>query len=122
VTTNKKRPFQQVSAALGERIRTIRKARGMSQRSLAEAAGISTNYQSEIERGFRDPAFSIVLRIVRALNAKLEDIVPPDMAPNLSDREELVSRLETLTAHQRRAAMRIMNTVVDSLGDDPPAD
>jgi len=86
----------------------------MSQRALAEAAGISTNYQSEIERGFRDPAFSIVLRIARALNTKLEDIVPPSLAPNLTERERLVSRLETLRPVERKQAMQILDSVIDS--------
>ena len=41
--------------------------------------------------------------------------MPPDFAPNVSERELLVSRLETLRPTERKQAMQILDSVIDSL-------
>ena len=48
---------------IGEAIRHERQARGLSLRAVAEPAGISFVYLSEIERGMKLPTHPVVLRI-----------------------------------------------------------
>jgi transcriptional regulator with XRE-family HTH domain len=56
---------------LGERVREQRRARGMTQEELAETLALSVAYVSLIERGGRNPPYTTVVAIARALG------VPP---------------------------------------------
>lgn len=56
-------------ADLGRAIRSIRSARGLSQGSAAELAGIDPTYLSKIERGRTVSLLEHQLRILRRLGA-----------------------------------------------------
>lgn len=53
--------------ALGERIRDQRNAARLTQQELAHRLGVSVAYVSLIERGRRNPPYTTVLTIARAL-------------------------------------------------------
>ncbi|MEA2415579.1 MAG: hypothetical protein QOI58_2236 [Thermoanaerobaculia bacterium] len=50
----------------GKRLRQLRLATGWTQEQFAEAAGITTTYTSDLERGTKVPSLTILLRISRA--------------------------------------------------------
>lgn len=56
---------------MGKAIKLVRIQREMSQADLANAAGISVSYLSLLERGKRDPAFSVVEQIACGLKIPL---------------------------------------------------
>ena len=62
----------------GDRVRQLRKAKGLSQEKLAELADLHRNYIGGIERGERNLALLNVVRLARALGVSpsqlLEDI------------------------------------------------
>lgn len=60
---------------LGERIRHLRKARGLTQEQLAQAAGISDKYLSEVERGASKVSVEILDKIATGLNIGIQDIL-----------------------------------------------
>jgi transcriptional regulator with XRE-family HTH domain len=60
---------------LGDAVREFRKARGLSQEALADAAGIDRSHMSQIERGKRNISFLNVLRIADAMGVKASDII-----------------------------------------------
>jgi transcriptional regulator with XRE-family HTH domain len=64
---------------LGERLRALREASGLSQRELADKAGVAISIVCQIEQGRRrqDPRFSTVARIARALGVSLDAFLPP---------------------------------------------
>jgi transcriptional regulator with XRE-family HTH domain len=66
---------------LGGIIRVRRQAQGMSLSQLAEQAGVSTSFVSQVERGVANPTLSSLKALVGALNfsvgALLESTVPP---------------------------------------------
>jgi DNA-binding XRE family transcriptional regulator len=70
-------PSQVVDAILeGESpIRVWRKHRGLTQQQLAEAAGISVPYLSQIESSERKGSTDVLAAIARALDLMLDDIV-----------------------------------------------
>lgn len=56
-------------------VKVWREYRGLSQAELAQAAGISTAYLSQIETGKRVGKTAVLQAIARALNLTLDDIV-----------------------------------------------
>lgn len=57
------------------RIRTFRTYRKMTVSELAEAAGISQPYLSEIEAGKKNGSIDVLKRIAAALSVDLDDLV-----------------------------------------------
>lgn len=60
---------------LGHAIQADRKAKGLSQEALADAAGIDRSHMGKIERGERNVTLLNVLRIARALGRKPSEIL-----------------------------------------------
>ncbi len=63
---------------LGERVREQRHSRGLTQEALAEALDLSVAYISLIERGGRNPPYTTVVAIARALGVATSRIVADD--------------------------------------------
>ncbi len=63
---------------LGERVRHQRRTRGLTQEALAEALDLSVAYVSLIERGGRNPPYTTVVAIARALGIPASRIVNDD--------------------------------------------
>ena len=60
-------------------IKVWREYRGLNQQDLAQAAGISASYLSQIETGKREGTTAVLQAIAHALNLTLDDVVytPP---------------------------------------------
>ncbi len=58
-------------SAIGEKIRAIRKAQGVSQETLAGIAGTGQRYISELERGKTTARIREMLKVLDALGAGL---------------------------------------------------
>lgn len=56
-------------------VRVWRDHRGLTVKELAEAAGISASYLSQIETGSREGTLETMARIARALRVDLDDLV-----------------------------------------------
>lgn len=56
-------------------VKVWREYRGLNQQDLAQAAGISASYLSQIETGKREGTTAVLQAIARALNLTLDDVV-----------------------------------------------
>jgi transcriptional regulator with XRE-family HTH domain len=65
---------REVLRGLGERVRTCRHERGLTQEALAESLDLSVAYVSLIERGGRNPPYTTVVAIAHALGVSTRDI------------------------------------------------
>lgn len=61
--------------ALGRRLREAREERGERLVDIAERAGISTQYLSEIERGLKEPSSEMIAAVAGALGVDLADLL-----------------------------------------------
>lgn len=61
--------------AFGQRVREVRKAKGISQEKLAELAGIGRSYMGNIERGENNITLKKVYEICDALNVEIKHMV-----------------------------------------------
>ncbi len=68
-------PRREELRRLGERVREQRRNRGLTQEALAEALDLSVAYVSLIERGGRNPPYTTVVAIARALGVAPSRIV-----------------------------------------------
>jgi len=69
-------PVMAVEAEIfGKRLRQLRLAAGWTQEQFAEAAGITTTYTSDLERGTKVPSLTILLRISRAFRISMADLL-----------------------------------------------
>ena len=59
----------------GKRVRELRLKAGWTQEQLAEAAGITTTYTSDLERGTKVPSLTILLRISRAFRVSVAELL-----------------------------------------------
>lgn len=57
-------------------VRVWREHRGLSGRALADRAGISPAYLSQIETGRKPGSFDAMARLARALDVEMEDLEP----------------------------------------------
>lgn len=61
--------------SLGMRIRTLRKALGYTQQSLAEKTNVSRIYIQALESNRRQPSMKLLSRLAEALQVEVQDLV-----------------------------------------------
>ena len=63
---------------VGQRIRNIRRNRGVSQEELADRAGLDRSYMSGIERGVRNVTVLKLHAVARALKVRVRELLPEE--------------------------------------------
>ena len=105
-------------ADVGEFIRTQREVARMSVRRLAEVAGVSNPYLSQIERGLRKPSAEILQQIAKALQISAETLYERAgfMDPDASARgvREAIAADPLLTPEQQQALINVYESFVGS--------
>ncbi|MEJ8548738.1 helix-turn-helix domain-containing protein [Brevibacillus borstelensis] len=59
---------------LGNRIRSFRKLKGLTQQSLAEKMGVSLSFVGSLERGTRTPTEPVLRKIASTLQVDYEEL------------------------------------------------
>ena len=74
-----------VTTALGRAIRERRVESGLTQEALAEAAGVSARYVSDLERGRRNPGIVNIARLSNALGIDISTLTStvPTLGPKV---------------------------------------
>jgi XRE family aerobic/anaerobic benzoate catabolism transcriptional regulator len=76
--TGEPRPLGDKNAflvALGERVRTLRARRGLTRKSLAEAAGVSLRHLANLEYGLGNASILVLLQVAQALQCSLAELI-----------------------------------------------
>ena len=63
-----------ITSLVGEKIRSLRQVRELSQEQLAFKAGLNTSYLGQIERGEKSPTIVSLEKIAIALDADIEQL------------------------------------------------
>ncbi len=98
---------------LGEYLREQRRNAQLSLRQLADAAGVSNPYLSQIERGLRKPSAEVLQQVAKALRISAETLyVRAGILDAERDRDEVETRAviladPTLTEQQKQALLQI---------------
>lgn len=81
----------------GDRIRLWRRERGLSLQELAEKAGLSITFLSDIERSKKIPSVTTLRRVAEALETSLHQLIPnEDYSGESVSKEDF---LESLRPH-----------------------
>ena len=117
---------------IGRFIREQRKLAELSVRRLADMAGVSNPYLSQIERGLRKPSAEILQQLARALELSAETmyvqagILDADHRPEPPSLESAIRSAPELTDDQRKALLGVYRSFLaantaTTEDDDGPA-
>ncbi|MDG4858814.1 helix-turn-helix transcriptional regulator [Streptomyces sp. T-3] len=81
---------------LGEYLREQRRNAQLSLRQLADAAGVSNPYLSQIERGLRKPSAEVLQQVAKALRISAETLYVQAGILDERDRDEVETRAAIL--------------------------
>jgi transcriptional regulator with XRE-family HTH domain len=105
---------------LGEFIKAQRERANLSLRRLAENAGISNPYLSQIERGIRKPSAEILKNLARALEISSNTLysraglIDEEMPP--ASVFEAIDSDDKITGEQKKVMLDMYRTLVRSNG------
>jgi transcriptional regulator with XRE-family HTH domain len=68
-------PRSKAHAALGKAVHDLRKEKGLTQVQVAKRMKVPATFLSDIERGVRNPSWSTILSLSKALGVKPSEIV-----------------------------------------------
>lgn len=87
---------------IGQKIRKIRKAHGLSQEELAEKVNISTTHMSHIETGNTKLSLPVFVDIAAALEVRTDDLLDTATATTSTSLDEIAAVLERCTAQEAK--------------------
>lgn len=110
-------------AELGAFIRQQRERSKMSLRRLADRAGISNPYLSQIERGLRKPSAEILKSLARALSIQAESMyVRAGLLDDGFSPPTVVEAVEAdplLSTRQKQVLLELYRTLIESAAAGP---
>jgi len=113
--------------SLGEYLREQRVSSRLSVRQLAEQAGVSNPYLSQIERGLRRPSAEVLQQLAKALRVSAETlyvragILDPDDHPTTTVELAVLGDM-SITERQRRVLIDVYHSFVKENEQAPAAD
>ena len=101
-----------IRRTVGVWLRGWRNRKGWTQEDVAERAGVTTNYYSEVERGLRNITLLNLQKLLQALEVSIEDLLPSLMPGTSSDDEaailEAISRLLRRGSKKSKRQVRVI--------------
>ncbi|MCX4725581.1 helix-turn-helix domain-containing protein [Streptomyces sp. NPDC090052] len=111
---------------LGEYLREQRRTAQLSLRQLADAAGVSNPYLSQIERGLRKPSADILQQLAKALRISAETLYVQAGILDERERDELETRAviladPSISERQKQVLLQIYESFRKENGLEPDA-
>ena len=64
---------------IGKQIRYLRRIKDVSQETLAKQTGVTIGWIGRVERGIHMPNIRLLVKIARALQVKVKDLIPNEL-------------------------------------------
>lgn len=100
-----------LQVVFGRRVRAFRKNAGLSQRDVAEAAGIDLKYFGGIERGRKNVTLATVQRIARVLGVEAHELLAPGDSvarAEVPDADRFAALIERLDVGERETMLKVL--------------
>lgn len=75
VYNSKQNYFMDIKEKFGQRVKTLRKEKGMSQEELAEKSGLNRPYISAIEQGKRNVSLEVMEKLAEAMGVGIVSLI-----------------------------------------------
>ena len=98
---------------LGRRIRTERKNCGLTQQELADQTGVGFRHIQNIEKGFINPSYEVLLPIVRRLGMSDDILFNPHMAKAEEESRHFLNKLAVCTDEERKFILNTLDFIVE---------
>jgi transcriptional regulator with XRE-family HTH domain len=116
-----KKPILEVNGeSLGQRIRRLRKAKGLTQGELGEVLGASIRAVCSYERDECEPPAHLLLPLAEVLGVDIRqvmgaEVVPSELGPRLERRwVRKLREVQALPERQQRAIMQVLDMTLKS--------
>jgi transcriptional regulator with XRE-family HTH domain len=101
---------------IGQKIRKIRKAHGLSQEEFAERIGISTTHMSHIETGNTKLSLPVFVDIAAALEVRTDELLDtPNTETTSASLDEIAAVLERCSAQEAKVIADIVKAAKTSM-------
>ena len=101
---------------IGDRIKEIRKKRGLTQEQLAEKLDISVQFVGQIERGLKLPSMPVFIKLVEILNVSSDYLLRDSVSTGqLLGDNALGRKIENLKLKHRIALEALIDTYIQYL-------
>lgn len=96
--------------AIGQRVRNMRKIKGLTQEKLAELLDISTEHLSRIETGAYRPSLALIQRICEIFEIE-ESTLMFGTPADISENKVLADKIDGLSNEKKRAISLIIDLI-----------
>ena len=101
---------------IGERIRKIREARGLSQKEVANKIKMDQSQYSKLEKDRTDPSLSTLVKVAKALGIQLSELFASDALRDVNSYSksvlEKISLVEQLDEDEKKSIFKIVDGLV----------
>jgi transcriptional regulator with XRE-family HTH domain len=82
-----------IRKSVGSWLRELRRQKGLTQEEVAEKAGVSVKYYSELERGLRNITLGNLQRVLIGMRVRKEEVLRLLISENLSEDDKAIINL-----------------------------
>ena len=100
---------------LGQRIRSAREAKGITQERLAEQCDLSTSHIGLVERAARIPSLEALYKISCALNVSMDYLLGKDSISGTSDFSELEMLIHSKSKEQTDRLYSLIRLLAENI-------
>lgn len=102
------------SKKVGQRIKTARKKAAFTQKSLAEAIGVTASTISTIERGIRAPSLEVFVNILNTVGVSADVVLQDVLKYGFKIQStELGRKVQDLSSEEQKRIFRMIDALMD---------
>lgn len=101
---------------IGNRIKTARKAKGLSQSELSELIDKSVGYMSYIETGSKKPSLETLIQIANALDVTIDELLSDNLvASSTVSNTQINQLLSDCSAFEKSVILLSIKSIKDAI-------
>ena len=106
---------------IGNRIKTARKAKGLSQSELSELIDRSVGYMSYIETGSKKPSLETLIQIANALDVTIDELLSDNLvASSTVSNTQINQLLSDCSAFEKKVILLSVQSIKEAIRTSKP--